>query len=113
ERRRRCLGALYRSSHRRPVAAYIVVGSVDDHLWRIDIVIVALASIVALSLRVSRIGKRVAPAEVIPIIDVERNRDHAFRALKLFHESVRRRTGRTALAREELDHNRPRSGSSL
>ncbi len=73
--------------------------AVDHHLGRVDAIVAALSCVIALALAVGGGGKRVAPADVIPIVDVERQADDVLLAHELAHEGVGRRTGRAALAR--------------
>src|SRR5690606_13785795 len=78
--------------------------AVDDDLRRIDLTVAARRRIAALARRVPRPGQRVAPAEVIPIVDRKAESDDGAVACEVADEPVGRRARRAALAREELEH---------
>src|SRR3546814_6511791 len=56
------------------VAADGVVAAVDHHLRRVDVAQAKAVDIVALAFGVLRLGKGILPADVVPVIDVERQR---------------------------------------
>ena len=51
-------------------------------------------------------GERVFPAEPVPVIDMEGQRQHFRSARQPGEQRIGRRTGRTALGGEQLDHDR-------
>jgi hypothetical protein len=71
-----------------------------------------------LELRPARRGERIGPAEAVPIIDVEGQRNHRARgpaAAELGKQEVRRRTARASLRGDQLEHHRAagrRAGSA-
>src|SRR5439155_7197797 len=71
--------------------------SVDDGLRRVALSIHPLAR-APLGLR-----KWIGPAEIVPVVDVKLERDHAFR-IERAQDIVRGRTARAAFRREKLDH---------
>jgi len=87
---------------RSPVAAKDVHAAVDDDLRRINLAVAAHVGIGALPRRMRRIGERILPAEIIPVIDRQAERDDAGFDRKLAQQLVRRGTGRAALAGEQF-----------
>ncbi len=67
--------------------------SVNDHLGRVDAIVAAFAGIVSLPLGVGGRGEGVTPADVIPVVDVERQADDILLADQLAHEGVGSRAG--------------------
>ena len=65
--------------------------AVDDHLRRIDLAVATGAGIGALAGAELGAGKGVLPAEVIPIIDGKRERDHIVAIHIAFEEGIGRR----------------------
>src|SRR5437867_3909098 len=95
------------SLHDRSVGADKLSRAVDHHLRRVRRVEVEGAHIHHLALRPQPRRKRIAPTEVIPVIDVKRERDHLPVLLRqLRDQSVRGRAARAALRREQLHDDR-------
>jgi hypothetical protein len=55
-------------------------------------------------------GIRVFPAESVPVIDMEGQRQHIGTVRELGEQLIGRRTGRAALRGEKLDHDRTLTG---
>ena len=89
------------------VGSYCMIAAVDDHLRRVDPTVPALGCVGALALGVLGRSERVPPADIVPVVDVERHGDDALSADEVAHEGVGRRAGGTALAGEELDDHGP------
>src|SRR3546814_9528433 len=87
---------LFRSSGADDVAA-----AVDHHLRRVDVAQAELGNIVALALGVLCGGEGILPADVVPVVDVERQRQHARLVGQLSEQRIGRRTGAAALRSEE------------
>ena len=80
----------------------------DDHLGGEDRPAAGGLGIGLLARGVARPGERVPPAEIVPVVDVEREGDHVVAPGEIGEERVRRRTGGAALAGVELEHHRAR-----
>ena len=80
--------------------------AVDDYLRRVDGSKIEKCSVTVLALGRLVAGKRILPAESIPVIDVELQCQNIGTARELGKERVGRRTGRATLGGEELDQNR-------
>ena len=78
--------------------------AVDHHLRRIDFAVATHLGITLLPGGVVRIGKRVLPAKIIPVVDRQADRHQRRIGGKFADQLVRGRTGRTALAGEQFDH---------
>src|SRR3546814_10900912 len=63
-----------------------------------------LGNMVALALGVLCGGEGILPAELGPVVDVERQRQHARLVGQLSEQRIGRRTGAAALRGEQLDH---------
>jgi hypothetical protein len=88
---------------RRLIAADRVGRTIDDDLRRVNLSITACPRISALARRMRRIGKRVTPAEIIPVIDGNAQRDDRRIVGELSDQPIGGRTGGTALAGKELE----------
>jgi hypothetical protein len=62
------------------------------------------AAIAVLPFGEDGLGKRVLPAEVIPVIDMQRQGDHVLARGEVLHHRIGGRTGGAALAGEQLHH---------
>jgi len=109
------LQPLRRIPHRhldRRLAGAVHVGDAVNHgLGRVDLAVAPRTRIGTLALAVGWAAERIAPAEIVPIVDGIRERDDARLLGELAKKRVRRRTGRAALAREQLDHRGRRAGA--
>jgi len=81
-----------------------VIGALDDHLRGVDVAHAELGSVGALALGVIGAGEAVLPADVIPVIDVDRQRQQVVALGQLTEEGVGRWARRAALRGIELDH---------
>src|SRR3546814_15477317 len=88
----------------RTIGADDVAAAVDHHLRRVDVAQAELGNIVALALGVLCGGEGILPADVVPVVDVERQRQHARLVGQLSEQRIGRRTGAAALRGEQLDH---------
>jgi hypothetical protein len=92
--------------------------AVDDHLWGVDAAIGEDAGVVLLAASEIGGGERVAPAEMVPVIDMlfERNDFYAVEGLiltELFEKIIGGRAGGTAFGREEFEDDGLLGGGSL
>ncbi len=78
--------------------------AVDDHLGRVDLPVAALGRISALALGEGVAGEGVAPAEIVPVVDRQAERDDVPALRQLAQNLVGRRTARATLAGEQLDN---------
>ena len=85
-----------------PVAPDEIRAAVYDHLRRVDPAASVHGGIAPLPRGILRIAQRVAPAEIVPIVDMQRERDHVGSLGKLREEAVGGDAGGAALAGEEL-----------
>ncbi len=93
ERHRRGQSAVIRNrlgQFHRP-RAHNIGGPVDDHLWRVNRPPSRLHRIATLAIGIGRVRKLVLPADVIPIIHVQGQRDHVVPLGQFMHQLVRRR----------------------
>ena len=102
-RRRDCL------LDRRLVAAQHRCDAIDHDLRGVDLAVAACVGISALTIGVAVQRQRVLPAQIIPIVDGQAQRDQRRIARQLAEQLVGGRTGRAALAGEQFD-DRPRLG---
>ncbi len=65
-----------------------MVGAADDHLRRIDRAVARRPGIAALALGVGGFGETVLPADVIPIVDMQRQRDDVIHARQLCQQFI-------------------------
>ena len=63
-------------------------------------------AVLALALGRGRRRKRIFPADIVPVIDMEGERQHVAPHRKLAEKRIGRRTGAAALRGEEFDHDR-------
>ena len=96
--------------HRVLVGADRVGAAVDDDLRGVDHFQAERPAIVALALGRRRTGEGVLPADVVPIVDVEGERDHVLAPRQLAEIGIRRRAGAATLRGVELDDDRRRVG---
>ena len=87
-----------------------MVYTAHDHLRCVDHCAVRRARITALTGRMGRIGKFVGPAEIVPVVHMQRQRDHILALGNLAQNFIGWRTAGTALRREQLNHNILRAG---
>jgi hypothetical protein len=85
------------------IAAEHMRDAVDHDLRRIDLPVAAHMGIGALARRMRRIGERVLPAEIIPIVDRHAERDERRIGGEFADKLIGGGTGRAALAGEEFD----------
>ena len=78
--------------------------AVDDHLRGVDLPVAAGLGIGLLARREGRMGQRVLPAEIIPVIHREGQGDDVGLAREIGQNRIGRRAGGAALAGEQLDH---------
>ncbi len=88
-----------------PVGPGDMIYPADHHLRRIDHMCARHHRISLLAPGERGAGKDIGPADIIPVVNVERERDHVLARGKLVQERIRWGAGRTALRREKLDHN--------
>ena len=93
------------------VVADELVGSVDDHLWRVDVVHVQALAVFVLPVGVLVRGKAVVPAVVVPVVDVLAEHDDlgaidGLFLVELRQQSVGGRAARAALRGEQLYQDR-------
>jgi hypothetical protein len=81
--------------------------TVDDNLGRVDGGKIEKCCITVLALGRLAAGKRILPAEPIPVVDMERQCQHIGTAREFGQQRVGRRTGRATLGGKKLDQNRP------
>src|ERR1700674_1457593 len=93
-----------RALDRATLTADALRDTVDHHLRRIDLAVAAHRGIGLLALGMGVERERVAPAEIVPIVDRKRQHDQLLVAEKLAHETIGRRARRAALAGKQLDH---------
>ncbi len=79
---------------------------VDDHLWRINHVAATAVGIGFLAFGKFGFCENIFPADVIPVIHMQRQRDHITAFGQFPQQSIRRWAGRTALAGKQLDNDR-------
>ena len=79
----------------------------DYHLRRIDRPIARRGRIGPLPVGVLRAREAILPADVIPVIDMQREGQNIIPRRKLAQKRIRRRAARTPLGREKLDHHDP------
>jgi hypothetical protein len=91
----------------RGVATHDVGAAVDHHLRRVHRGAAELPRILTLALRRRRQLEAIAPAELVPVIDMEGQGQHVGTARQFPELRVRRRTGTAALRCEKLDDSRP------
>ena len=70
---------------RRLVAAKRMGDAIDDHLWRIDFALPAGFGIGALAVGLTVERERVVPAEIVPLVDIETERDERGIARQFTH----------------------------
>ena len=80
--------------------------ALHHHLRREDRPAARRLGIGALPRGVPRPAEGVLPAEIVPVVDVQRQRDHPVEPGELGQQRIRRRAGRAALAGEEFEHHR-------
>jgi hypothetical protein len=88
--------------HRLALRADHLARAVDDKLRRVDRG-AEEACIAALALGRLRCRERVFPAKLVPVIDVEAERDDIAAPRQLAEQSIGRRAGGAALGGEQLD----------
>ena len=88
----------------RPIGTDGLGPPVDHDLRRVDVALMQGAAIGALAGSGFGRRKRIVPADIVPVIDMERQRDHVVALRELRQVGIRRRAGRTSLRREQLDH---------
>ena len=76
--------------------------AVDHGLRRIDLAVAARDGVFALQRGIAVQRERVLPAEIIPVVDRQAHGDQRGILRELAHQPVGRRTGRAALAGEQL-----------
>ncbi len=96
--------------HPRFVAAHHVGEPVDDGLRGVDLSVTARVGIGLLPGGEVRRGERVLPADVVPVVHGQGERDDAGTMGETRQHRVRWRAGRATLAREEFDHARRFAG---
>jgi hypothetical protein len=84
-----------------------VVLAANDHLRRVDRAFSRGAGIGALTFGERGVGEFVLPADVVPVIHMQSQRDHVVALCDLAQNAVGGRAGRTSLRGEQLDHHRP------
>jgi hypothetical protein len=99
--------AVGRSADVQPSASDECCLAVDDHLRRVDVALAAAVGVRRLACRERRARERVAPAVMIPVVDVLTERDdvdarHGDLRRQIHQERVGRRATRAAFGREEL-----------
>jgi adenylate cyclase len=93
--------------HRIAVRAEHLVAAVNHRLRRVDLAVAAARGVIALALGAVRRAQRVAPSEVVPVVDVERQGDDALPLTEFGQQGIGRRRGRAALTGKQLNHDRP------
>ncbi len=79
------------------------LGAVDDHLRGIDLPVAARLRVGLLARREGRMGERVLPPEIIPVIDRERQRDDVGLAREIGQDRIGGRTRGAALTGEQFE----------
>src|SRR5947207_7904062 len=92
--------------HRLALRADHLARAIDDELRRVG-GCAEEARIAALTLGRLRCRERALPAELVPVIDVEAERDDIAAPRQLAEQRIGRRAGGAALRSEELDDRRP------
>jgi hypothetical protein len=92
---------------RRPLRTHALQRTVDDDLRRVDEALVEGARVAALPFRIRALRERILPADIVPVVDVQAERQHVLPRCQLAEIGVGRRAGVAALAGEQLDHHRP------
>ncbi len=100
-------------ARRRAVAADEFRSSVDDHLRRVDAVDIETRSVHTLAIRQRRRRESILPAELIPVVHVQAERNDLYagdrlRRRQLLQQDVRGRAAFAAFGREQLDDDRRR-----
>ncbi len=90
----------------RCVMAHQPVVPLDHHLRRVEPPAVRRLGIGFLPRGEGWAGEGILPAQIIPVIDVQRERDHPRLLGELAQQRIGGRAGRAALAGEKLDHHR-------
>jgi hypothetical protein len=93
-------------SHAHPVRADRIDATVDDHLRGVNGPQIQRAGIAALAPGEIGMGEGVLPADIVPVVDVEGERDHVLAPRQLAEEGVGGRAGAAALRGEKLHHHR-------
>ena len=79
----------------------------DHHLRRVDKRGARGMGVAVLARGEGRLGKGVGPADIVPVIDMQRQRDHVLAGRQFPDHRIGGRTGRTTLRGEKLHHHRP------
>ena len=82
----------------------LLIQAADDQLGGVDHSAAGHAGIGFLAVGEGRIGEFVGPTDVIPVVDMQRQRDHIRITDKLCEEVISRRAGCASLGREQFHH---------